>query len=311
MENIRNCGGQMSIFTNTCAHFALIFISLGAINVYPRLAFKQPQTYLALFSTINNLEIQASIEKIKKNESTIVNTLTHELDQKHDQLLAALIESFPLPDNAWKNCLEEFNKTKSQDNLLITTVSHLNVDQIEAIEALLYSYNINPERITIIPTESTSYFVSAGQGIDDTHQVIHELRINFEKLSKKPVEIQEAIIKHELQHLLQYDSLEFSFITSLLQEYGISIAELFKHPAFIAYKRHIEYRADLKAAAEDIAIANAFKKDFEDYIQQQPENAEKQFSSHPSKKDRHQAMSNLISYLEAENRLKSEETLPA
>lgn len=297
----------MNFLPKITLKMSLILALFAILGIYPLyFALNRSKAAITLFSPVNPANIKTDIQQIENSNSTVADTLCQELDQNHKQLLQALISAFPLPNKGWETCLEDLTTIKSQDDLLLADDSQIpvtNIDEIGEIESLLYSYNINPKRVTIIPTENSSYFVSAGQGMDDEGKVIHELRINFEKLKEKSPEIQEAIIKHELQHLLQYDSLEFSFITGLLQEHGIKLKELYQNPAFIAYKRHIEYRADLKAAAQDLAIAQAFKQDFENYMQQQPEKAEKQFSSHPSKKDRYQAMSNLISYLEAEKEI--------
>lgn len=282
----------------------LILLALAGLSAYPvYLAFTQNSTKVTLYTPQKTSAVQTDLKKLQIPHPSVAKTVCQELDQTHDKLLQALIDTYALPDHAWQRCLAELRAVKESDDLLLADPSQIpvnNLDQIDEISALLYSYNINPKRVRVIPTQSNSYFVSAGQGMDDAGNVIHELRINFEKLHQKSSEIQEAIIKHELQHVLQYDSLEFSFITGLLQEHGISLNELYKNAAFIAYKRHIEYRADLKAAAQDIEIAKAFAQDFKNYLDEQPEKAEKQFSSHPSKKDRYQAMSNLIASLEAE-----------
>lgn len=285
---------------------SVLLATVAALAAYPLYrATRQNDSKIVLFTnSVPQSDIKAELKQLQSSQKTVLETVCQELDQEHHQLLQSLIEAFAVPGDAWHACWQELEKVKKSDDLLLDDADAIptgRLEEIDEISTLLYAFGVNPKRVTVIPTQNSAYFVSAGQGIDAAGTVIHELRINFEKLHKKSPEIQQAIIAHELQHLVQYDCLELSFISRLLQDHGISLKQLYTHPAFIAYKRHVEYRADLKAAAQDLGIAHAFARDFQECLKQEPEKAQKQFISHPSKKDRLQAMTNLIAYLEAEN----------
>lgn len=94
---------------------------------------------------------------------------------------------------------------------------------------------------------------------------------------------------HHHCHEKEFEKRGFSFTTLALQ---------YAH-------KHKEYRADLTAASGNIQIAQNFVKNFEYSIEEFPALQEdlSYWVTHPSSKDRLIAMNQLISYLDAEQRV--------
>ena len=168
-------------------------------------------------------QIQTAIIEINNAESTVATTLEQELNAEKDRLIAELQREFPA--HAWDEVLVEIERLKSEDDLLCDNPIIENAgDDHEAVKkarTLLAEYGINPAKVNVYSVDepSNGSFASAGQGYDGT--IIHELKINIAKFSTLSNEIQEAIIRHEIMHLLNYDSLEYIFITTLLEEIDI------------------------------------------------------------------------------------------
>ena len=135
--------------------------------------------------------------------------------------------------------------------------------------------------------------------------MIHDLEINIPRISEHAPEIQEAIIRHEIMHLLNYDPLTRAYIEVMLLENGIKAKEFMKEPAIQNFYKHQEFRADLLAACDGMSTAQAFQKDFEHYIETYPQDqVADACTTHPSDAQRLQAVTQLISYMEAENKIK-------
>ena len=59
----------------------------------------------------------------------------------------------------------------------------------------------------------------AFQDIEENH-IIHRLGVNFDWLKTRRANEQEAILRHEIQHLLNYDSIEEMYIRWILIDSG-------------------------------------------------------------------------------------------
>lgn len=286
---------------------ALICGVLSAWPLYKTFETNTQKKLMLVNAQPSQEQIQTTIIEINSAESTVAETVHKEFNDEHDQLLLELQSAFPLTDNKWATMNEELSVIKSQDDLLIENpeIVHAANDHeiVIKVREILASYGINPARVNVYTVDepSSGSFASAGQGFDGT--VIHELKINIAKLPNLTSIIQEAIIRHEIMHLLHYDSLEHSFIVSTLEENGIEPKVYRLHPTFTSYCKHKELRADLTAASDNLEIAQAFQDDFLNRFNENPENYAKVYASHPSLKQRHEAVSQLAQYLQAEKQV--------
>jgi len=283
---------------------SLIFGALSAWPMYQVFAPRIQKKIMVLNSQPTLEQIQKTVTEISQAVSNVADTVAQELNAEHDRLLAELQKEFPMQEE-WTEMLKEIAQLKAEDTLSCDNPIIKNADNeheiVKRVRELLAEYFINPEVVQIHATHdpASKSFISAGQGYG-AGKVIHELKINIANFSKRSQAIQEAIMRHEIMHLLHYDSLEYSFIISLLEENGIEPQTYKNNPVFKAYCKHKELRADLIAASSDLTIATAFQKDFERALTTSPEDYAQLFTTHPSKKQRHEAMNILMSYLDAE-----------
>ena len=278
----------------------------GALSAWPMYTVFVPSTQkkLMLFNAPQTQQqIQATITEIA-TASTVADTLAQELNAEHDRLLAELQKAFPMQQE-WTETLEEIEQLKAEDTLLCENpVVNNAADDHEIVKkarALLAEYSINPEIVRVFTSDNPKRLTSAaaGQGYDGK-KLIHDLEINLAQITKRSPEAQDAILRHEIMHLLHYDGLEQAAIEAMFARNTIAEKDYSRNPAFMAYCRQQEYRADLLAASYGIAIAQAAQKDFEQFMSEYPEIAKRESVRHPSLEQRHHAVSQLASYMQAE-----------
>jgi Zn-dependent protease with chaperone function len=247
--------------------------------------------------------VEKTINELQAVGKSVLNTLEQELDEQHKQLLSKLQEIFATQE-AWDEVLAELETLKNQDILLTNNpqINHSPTDHplITKARKLMAQRGINPDVITINLIDNPKRITSAaaGQGYDG-EMLIHDLEINLAQMGKLSDEEQNAVILHELIHLLKYDGLEQAAIEAMFERSEISPEVYSKHPAYSAYCRLQEYRADLLASTNLVA-AFATLKNLETLMKEYPEICKKDSRRHPSIEKRHDAVDNLINYLKAE-----------
>ncbi|GMU19465.1 MAG: hypothetical protein AMXMBFR12_06570 [Candidatus Babeliales bacterium] len=271
---------------------ALIIAVLGALSAYPlyRTFNQQKSDFSALFEQLNNSE-------------SVSETVNLQLKNDHNQCLEAIREAFNIDRKDWQEALSKIEKIKKSDDLkgpsriLCKDKSQL----AQRIHKILIKHGINPARVTIeyISKPNSACDAKAGQAYSK-NKVLHFLQINTPVLEQKPDEIQEALLTHEIMHLINYDSIEYLFIETLLKKYCIKAEEYVNHPALVAYNKHIEFRADLFAGSNDLHIAQGLKNAFELHIQKFPNAPVSQ--SHPSSHARLDTMNQLVAHLQNEQK---------
>ena len=283
----------MSLFSSIYTRILVALLGLGVVSIYPLYhAFNGPKTNSAIFSS--------SLKNKVSEGQSVAHALIEQLDAEHMQCLSDLQEAFPIANNQWQETFAKIDQIKKADTLLGKGVMDQNKHTlVQKAQEVLVSSGINPARVTIetVDKPKSACDACAGQGYRN-NKVEHFLQINIPVLEQKPEHIQEALLKHETMHLINYDSLEQVFIEALLKRNGIAQDAYSKHPAFAAYNKHTEFRADLMAGHTDITIAKNLKNAFELHIEQYPNAPISQ--SHPSSPARLDSMNQLISYLENE-----------
>ena len=283
---------------------ALLLSAISAWPLYQVFAPQTKQTVLMIHEKQTQEQIQNRVTEIATAESTVADSLAEELNAEHDRLVSELQKEFPMPEE-WKDTLEEIEQLKAEDTLLSDNPIEKNAENdheiVKKARSLLAEYGINPEVVRVFTSDKPKRLTSAaaGQGYDG-QKLIHDLEINLAQITKRSPEAQDAILRHEIQHLLHYDGLEQAAIEAMFDRNGILEKEYTRNPVFMDYCRLQEYRADLLSASSNIAIAEAAQKDFEQFMQEYPEIAKKESVRHPSLEKRHQAVSQLAQYLQSE-----------
>ena len=254
-------------------------------------------------------EVLATVQGICADGSCVQDTLKEELCQAHDRLLHKVKEAYPLTEQAWEHTFQQIELAISQDTLLTDkpVIKHSRKDLpiVKKAREILASYNINPARVTIklLDNPKTKTNAAAYQGFMDG-KVVHDLELNIPQISQHSPDIQEAIIRHEIMHLLNYDPLKRAYIEVMFLENGIKPKQFMNDTAIQNLYKHHEFRADLMAACHGIETAESLQKDFEHYITTYPQYQHEQAcGTHPTDVARHKAVTQLISYLEAENKI--------
>lgn len=297
-------GGYM--FWNSKFFIFTLGLAMGALALAPLISFKPcPKSHLNLFAPQITTETEALVKEIIHNNSTVAQTLITQLNEQHQHNLAQLQKAFPFTQEEWDHVGETLTFIKSQDaEYTPENTVPSNNPYVIMVRALLAQYEINPDKVTITlvnnPTKTMN--ASTGQGYANG-QMIHEIEINIPQFSKLSTEVQEATLKHEIMHLKNYDPLERALISNLLEKHGFSAEQYESTPEYRAYYHHQEFRADLFASLDSIETGKALQKSCIDFLQKYPEKQNK--NSHPSDLQRYYAIARLITYLEAENTLKS------
>lgn len=267
----------------------------------PKLAVLGPQK--------DEISIVSTVKDLASQGICVADTLKADLGQKYAILLQKVRNAYPsISQNTWQKTFDMIDTIISQDTLLTKNpvIKHKKGDHklVKMAREILASCNIDPARVTIRTINKNERKSNAAtfQGyLDDA--VLHELELNIPQLETHTTDIQKAIIRHEVVHMLHYDPLMRSAIHVMLQENGISEAQYMKEPALLELYQYQEFRADLSAACHSIDTAYSLQKDLEMYMKTYPQDPA-DCITHPTDTARHQAVTQLIGYLEAENKIK-------
>lgn len=285
----------MSSISRTQLYFFIIIFGCALISAYP--------IYQALTSAGTAGQL-APIKNEKANHPgiSVVQTRTQQLDHEHQACLENLRLAFGIDQKEWDHTMAFIQRVKQNDDLK-GAVAHAHQDSTLAskIRHLLVKHSINPNRVTVeyVDKPKSACHAMAGQAYIK-NKVHHFLQINTPVLEQEPGHVQDALLTHEIMHLLNYDAIEQLFIESLLKHNGIEPTAYLMHPAFDAYSKHIELRADMGAACTQLSIAQGLQKAFELHIEKYPHAPESK--SHPSSHLRLEKMNDLIAQITREQK---------
>lgn len=285
----------MSSISRTHFSFVMIFFGFALISAYP--------VYRALTSPGTAGQL-ATIENEKANHSgiSVIESMKQQLDHEHQRCLEDLRLAFGIDKKEWDHTMNTIQRVKENDDLRGATRSaHQDSTLASKIRHVLVKHSINPNRVTVeyVDKPKSACHAMAGQAYIK-NKVHHFLQINTPVLEQEPGHVQDALLTHEIMHLLNYDAIEQLFIESLLKHNGIEPTAYLMHPAFDAYSKHIELRADMCAACTQLSIAQGLQKAFELHIQKYPHAT--QSKSHPSSQTRLEKMNDLIAQITREQK---------
>lgn len=292
----------LAIFLTLAALGSFLYCFNGKIDSGAKIAVLEGQK--------SKNEVEETVQDICSEGSCVEDTLKLELAQEQERLIKDVQAAIPVTQNAWQKTFEDMDTAIKGDTLLTNNPRIKNKksdhDLVKKARKILVEYNIDPSRVTIktIERPDTKTNAASFQGYEN-NKVVHDLVLNIPQLSQHPDDVQDAIIRHEIMHLLNYDPLRRAYIEVMFLDNGIKKEEFMKVPALLKLYQHQEFRADLLAACHSIDTAQSFQKDFQHYIKTHPEDQlEINCITHPSDADRHEAVTQLISYMQAESTIK-------
>ncbi len=186
--------------------------------------------------------------KSQSARARLWEVLRQEAINDREKQLLAIKNEFGISDQAWKECWDSYHHYVDADDLFEQGASHIKKnDPIEVLfERLLLEYGINPERVTLTMIKNDADFEDANsvQNLDENDRIFHDIQINYQTFKESDAGVNEVILRHEIMHLICYDSLALLYLYTLLKESGYSREQIFNAPTVIAYNHGMELRAD-------------------------------------------------------------------
>jgi len=262
---------------------AYIFTALTALILFQKRELVIPKV-------VNPLNIQLTSQK--------------KADTSHQKSLEAIRQEFNIPKSEWQNAMNEFAALSNNNRDLFKQKASFtpgNDSFKNKIYQSLADAGINPQKVSINYSDDNKCPIFTLQEYSSQTRLRHSITINPEWFNKHPVELQKAIIKHEIMHLKNFDPIEYGFIVELLEDHGITRDQYFNSASIQKFRHMRELRADLLAGAHDINVAKALHSDFCSCVAR---NYQEDVGSHPSSQTRMNQMAQLIKNFEAEQSIK-------
>lgn len=221
------------------------------------------------------------------------------LDIEHLQIMNGIRDEFKIAHDEWQKVMDEFAQLRKAHNVVVSkkiTAYKKSKDPLtNSIKQILADGYINPDNVEIKYQANKGCPLLAIQEYDDNNTISHKILIDKEWFQERPANIQAAIIKHEMQHLKHMDSIEGGMVIDFLAQKGYTRSDYENSTAVQAYRHHRELRADLLAAAGDIATAKALQ---EDFAQCMTKKNQEDLRTHPSSTTRYNEMTDLIAHMQ-------------
>ena len=244
--------------------------------------------------------VKNTIEHHIHEGASVEESVKAALAEEHDEIIEAVRQDFDIPVDTWTHAMGEFEGLRADDTLMLKAPSQsykkVKDPLTNHIKELLAQESINPDKVSIIYISNKECPLLAVQEFNDNNQIEHSILIDKEWFLKRPADIQDAIIRHEMVHLKHYDSIEGGYMIDIVLEHGYTREEYEKSKAVRQYRHFREFRADMLAGVKHIDIAKALQKDLAQYTNNHTENNH----DHPSSSSRYEKMATLITYLDAE-----------
>lgn len=258
-------------------------------------------TFIALCGIIIMLDRSLNVF-LNKKQTVTFDAVHPNLDKEHTRIMNGIRDAFKIAHDEWQQLMDNFAQVLKANTVVVkekVTIYKQSKDPLaNSIKAILADGYINPDKVKLGYRPDKGCPLLAIQDYADDNQIQHKIVIDKEWFEKRPTHIQTAIIKHEMQHLKHMDSIEGGMVIDFLMQKGYSREDYEKSSAVRAYRHHRELRADLLAAAGDIATAKALQEDFAQCMAQK--NLE-DLSTHPSSAQRYNEMTDLIAQIQKNN----------
>lgn len=260
-------------------------------------------TALTAFALLYKRNIPMT-QTITTNPLCVGQACQNQADLNYQNALEAVRKEFNIPVEEWQKAHEEFLLVchENQDLFKDNVQPHIVKDELKnLVRAALANAGINPDKVSIEYTKDNSMPVVTYQEYAKNMRLKHSITINKAWFIKHPIELQKAIINHEIMHLKNFDCIEYGFIAEVLEQQGIT-KKMYENSKSMQNFRHMrELRADLLAGSKDISLAKAFHQDFCNCVAR---NYQEDLHSHPSSQTRLDQMAQLLNKMEVEQTVK-------
>jgi hypothetical protein len=222
----------------------------------------------------------------------------------HDHCLLKIKEEFNIPEGSWQDLIEtHFKGLVEADDLMGDSAQSANSHDSEIVgfaKQALVDYGVNPDKVAIRLVAQSGSPCRAVQeivyGPNDKNTIAHRLDINEGWVTKYPQAMQQAFIRHEIIHLIHYDSLEGGHIIALLNQLGLQEADYAHKQSIVDYRHQRELRADILSLCDYSTAAKAAQDYFDEAMKKDPQQDDPQvWLTHPSDKKRHEQITQLLS----------------
>lgn len=183
-----------------------------------------------------------------------LTSLQSDYSKENERVMAAIRAEFGVSQDIWDQYMGDLKVLIAKDRLF--SEKPLKVTSKQLIPRLLEEYGI-PKNKVIIKKMGGNNQAEAYQDIIDGNRIIHRLGVNFDWLHTRPVCEQEAILRHEIQHLLNYDSLVEMYIRWILTDLGYTENDWKKSASMTDYYHLRELRADAFACGSNKDVAQS------------------------------------------------------
>lgn len=252
---------------------------------------------------INTFKKPASVanQTLKRDKNSVFQKYSQELARKHDQALKAVKNDFSISDADWNNHMKDFNAFVKADDLLGSGTLNIKSDDPEIVaytKKALVEYGINPEKVTIEFVSNGNAFCAMQKlakpdmNFSADNHIVHSIQLDLEKANKYDINVQRAFVRHEIMHLLHYDSIEAAYVLTLLNDLGHNAKEFNQKQSMVDYRFARELRADLLATCHDRSMAQELDKYFQNVLVHKPQDISS--LSHPPYKMRHEQLAQLL-----------------
>lgn len=224
----------------------------------------------------------------------------------HDTALAKIKEEFAISDLNWSQFMGNCQAFIEHDDLMgsgVSTVKENDHELIKFAKNALIEYGINPEKVIVQNVSSSGSPCNGTQLLSNMdsltyspdNKIVHYLNLNLSWLKEFDKDIQEAFVRHEIMHLINYDSIEGAYVTTMLEYLGHKPEEYALKQSRIDYCHQRELRADILAACDHTQAIHALQKFFQASIKKDPrQDIPSLWISHPSDKMRNEQMAQLL-----------------
>ena len=234
--------------------------------------------------------------------SKMAQELCIKAKEVHDTCFAQIKAEFEIDPKLWADFIDSYQEYVQNDDLLGSCQQDNDVSQfpiVTATKRILTEYGINPAKVALTLMDASDTPAQAIQEISsDDSQIMHRIELNIPWLTTYPMEIQEALIRHEIMHLIHYDSLEGSYVITMLYQSGYTKSECDSASSMIAYRHQRELRADALASADRPEVAQALHSFFQKFISVEDQENPALWLSHPSDKKRCNQLAQLLTQMD-------------